>query len=241
MLALHRRCAKYKATTVESIYCRIRTTHPHAPIKLVKILPLKFKPFAAKLAVRKVVDAAMVGVMSLGPDLLEKWVNFEGTKKPPIYFAPMPRDKDTLAKVEANYEAMNGLGSVFLDEHTCQVRPVDASYLNERVQGLSMWQAQAIVNALVEAGHIDSVTGLLIHDPSSSPGTVGGENWKDVLKKTCAKDGCLENQLLAAAASPLAKALNRAWAVHDYCSEVTLKALEFFAKTLDGPALLVDT
>lgn len=193
--------------------------------------------FAAQLAVRGLVDAAMVGVMSLAPPLLEKWINFEG-KKPPIYFAPMPRDTDTLAKVAANYESMNGNGPVVLDQETCQSRPVDASYLNERVPGLKMWQAQAMVNSLTEAGHIDAVTGMLVKDPTNTSST--GDNWKDVLQSGCASQGCLDHQSLVVGASPLAKALNRAWAFHEYCSEVTLKALEFFDKELEGPTFLGD-
>ena len=197
--------------------------------------------FAAKLAIRKVVDAAMVGVMSLGPDLVDQWVQMEEGKKPPIYFAPMPKDTDTLTKVEANYQTMKdsgGGGPVLLDKETCQARPLDASYLNDRVEGLTMWQAQAIVNSLTEAGHIDPVTGLLVHDPTTDPSTGGRENWKDTLQRTCAKEGCLENQSLAVGASPLVKAMNRAWAFHDYCSEVTLKALTFFDKELEEDALL---
>lgn len=192
--------------------------------------------FAAQLAVRKLVNAAVVGVMSLGPQLTTKWVNMEGTK-PPIYFAPMPRDTETVAKVETDYQAMNGQGPVVLDRETCQSRPVDASYLNERVPGLTMSQAQAITNSLTETGHIDAITGLLVKDPTSTTG-LGANNWKSVLQSSCASQGCLENQSLEVGVSPLAKALNRAWAFHEYCSEVTLKALGFFETELAGAAFL---
>ena len=193
--------------------------------------------FAARLAVRRLVNAAMVGVMSLGPQLTTKWLNMEGTK-PPIYFAPMPRDKETVAKVETDYQVMNGQGPVVLDRETCQSRPVDPSYLNERVPGLTMSQAQAIVDALTEAGHIDAITGLLVKDPTSTT-ALGANNWKVALQSSCADEGCLENQSLEIGASPLAKALNRAWAFHEYCSEVTLKALGFFEKELGGAAFLL--
>lgn len=190
--------------------------------------------FGVQLAVRGIVDAALVGAMHLRDELVQKWIAME--KKPPVYIAAMPRDEEKLGKIQANFEAMNGQGPVVLDVDTCRPRTLDASFLNERVPNLSIASAQAIVSDLIEAGHIDAVTGLLVRDP-----TGGSEsNWREVLKSGCGAPewACLENQPLEMGESPLAKALNRAWAFHEYCSEVTIKALEFFEKELGGEPFL---
>ena len=186
--------------------------------------------FGAQLGVRKIVDASMVGVMNLGPELAKRWVQME--KKPPLYFAMMPRDHEKVELLEQDLPIINGQGPFVVDKETCQSRPVDASYLNERVPGLTMVQAQAIVNDLVESGHIDRITGHMAIDPT------GESNWREVLQSNCGTQGCIENQPLEHGQSALAKALNRAWAFHEYCSEVTIKALQYFEKELGGEPFL---
>ena len=209
--------------------------------------------FAAQLAVRQLVDAAMVGVMSLGHDLAQKWRGLEdnnnnnNSQRPPIYLAPMPRDKRTTAGANQDFEMMvmttmkdatshplpNGnplpKNPVRLDVTTCVPLPVTASYLNQRVPQMTHTMAEMIVTALVTSSHMDAASGLLLQDPTQS-------NWRDILREQCADQGCLENQPLGPGVSPLAKALHRCWAFHEYCSEATLKALEFFQQELGGTA-----
>lgn len=84
--------------------------------------------------------------------------------------------------------------------------------------------ADSIVKALLEAGHLDHVNLYFAKDPTQS-------NWRDILQSACGSV-CLEHQSLAPGQSPLAKALHRAWAFHEYCSEVVLTALEYFEKSI---------
>lgn len=213
--------------------------------------------FAAQLAVRQIVDAAMVGVMSLGQELVQKWIDMglddehqNKKKRPPIYLAPMPRDKRTTTGAKQDYETMMKARttSVFtsethespvrLDTTTCVSMPVTATYLNQRVPHMSFGMAEMVVAALTTSSHIDPTSGMLTKDPTQS-------NWRDILQEQCGGSrkntnniedhGCLEQQPLGPGVSPLAKALHRCWAFHEYCSEATLKALSFFQQELGGP------
>lgn len=207
--------------------------------------------FAAQLAVgqQQIVDAAMVGVMSLGPNLVEQWNNLDDTKKPPIYLAPMPRDKGTTASATQDYESMAhgkttagdknahyaGTNPVLLDTTTCVPFPVTASLLHKHVPHMTVLMADMIVKALVVRGHLESgvSSGYLLKDPTKT-------NWRNILKAQCESQGCLVNQPLGPGISPLAKALHRAWAYHEYCSEATTNALEFFQRELGGGSQFVN-
>jgi len=200
--------------------------------------------FAAQLAVRKIVDAAMVGVMSLGQELTRRWSEMD--KKPPIYLAPMPRDMQTLDSTKRDFAIMSQASdsnesspnkhkkdllkskSVILDTTTCVALPVTSSYLHQRVSHMTIEMADLIVAALKSTGHLDSTTGYLLKDPTKL-------NWRDILKARCERQGCLESQALGPGVSPLAKALHRCWAFHEYCSEATSKALHFFQQELGRP------
>ena len=186
---------------------------------------------AATLAInQELVDAAFVGVMTMGGSLVNQWKNKKS--KPPIYLAPMPRDKRTLKGNQQDYEAMKGLGPVILDTTTCQSFPVTAAYLNERVPNMKLSMANLIIPALVATGHLHPDTFMFMKDPTRS-------DWRNDLHFECGGKGCLQNQPLGPGVSPLAKAFHRAWAMHEYCSEATVKALEFFQKELGGPELIV--
>ena len=205
--------------------------------------------FAAQLAIHGIVDAAMVGVMNLGTDLVRKWNNMPTSQRPPIYLAPMPRDQRTLKGNQQDYANMmttnqqqqqnnqnhnagDASARVILDTETCTSFPVSARYLHQRVPHMTLDMAMNIVSQLQNHQHLDSVTNMLLQDPTQS-------DWRNVLLTTCggAVDtnnnnnqggGCLQNQVLEPGISPLAKALHRAWAFHEYCSEVTLPALHYF-------------
>ena len=182
--------------------------------------------FAAELAADGVVKAALVMVMSLGP-VLRKRLATMGNTMPYIYLAPMPRDALTTQAVVSDFDNINHMLSLssesrlVLDTTTCVALPVTEEYLHERVPNMRRDMADKIVQALLEAQHLDS-NRLLRKDPTSS-------NWRNVLQESCA-ESCLEHQSLAPGRSPLAKALHRAWAFHEYCSEVIEKALDYFEK-----------
>ena len=182
--------------------------------------------FATEVAANGNSKAALVMVMSLGPVLRERLMKM-GDNMPLVYLAPMPHDIRTTSKAKTDYEEMTKiLGDslrVVFDETTCVSLPVSPDFLNERVPHMRRGMAAKIVKALAEAKHLDSNL-FFTRDPTRS-------NWRDVLKESCG-DSCLENQSLEPGLSPLAKALHRAWAFHEYCSEVIEKALDFFEKSM---------
>ena len=189
--------------------------------------------FAAQLAARQMVDAAFVGVMSVGGEdnVIPKWEALP--QKPPIYLAPMPKDPGTLKACQNDFNAMNFNGPVVLDDKTCAAFPVDATYLNHRVPHMKLDKATMIITALQASGHMDDF-GMLIKDPTQS-------DWRKVLQNQCGASGCLQDQPLGPGVSPLAKALHRAWAFHEYCSEATVKALQFFQQELGGKPFVTFT
>lgn len=181
--------------------------------------------FAANVAEQGVAQAALIMVMSIGPDLRNKLLE-KKERMPPIYLAPMPRDKGTTSKAKSDYEEMKSVDAsskVIFDDSTCGSLPVTAEYLNERVPNMKRSMADSIVKALLEAGHLDA-NFYFTKDPTQS-------NWRDSLRSACGSV-CLEHQSLAPGQSPLAKALHRAWAFHEYCSEVVPAALEYFEKSI---------
>lgn len=174
--------------------------------------------FAAQLLVRNTVQGALVMVMNLSKDVVDKL-----TKYPkPIFLAPMPRDKRTTSAAVQNYQELNVLnsGMIVLDTTTCGSLPVTSYYLQQRVPGMTKDMAQLLINELTQAKHIDSQ--MLIVDPTQS-------NWRDIISPNNTTYW-LNKFLLKPGYSPLAKALHRAWAYHEYCSEVVAPALEFFER-----------
>lgn len=180
--------------------------------------------FAAELAVDGVVKAALVMVMSLGPVLRERLATM-GNTMPYIYLAPMPRDAlTTQATISDGDRICHVVGvssgsRIILDTTTCVSLPVTTEYLYKRVPHMRRDMADKIVQALLKEQHLDS-NWFLIKDPTVS-------NWRNVLQQSCG-ESCLEHQSLAPGLSPLAKALHRAWAFHEYCSDVVEKALDYF-------------
>jgi len=190
--------------------------------------------FAAQLAADGIADAALMMVSSLGPAIQTRMLlaamEEHGRKIPPLYLAPMPRDAGTTKAARRGYDAMTREGHkrdpnmdvpIVLDETSCVSLPVTVGFLNERVPHMSYDMAVLIVNALRKHGHLDLRSGgYLVKDPTKS-------DWRIVLQNECG-DVCLRNQPLGPGLSPLAKALHRAWAFHEYCSEVVFLALDFF-------------
>jgi len=197
-------------------------------------------------------DAGVVIVMGLGPKLVSQLKELHrqqeetdhGGKRSKLYLAPMPRDKATTRKATQNYQAlctdlpttMNNPSKsdwIVLDTTRCSSLPVTVGFLVQRVPGMNVEAAAMLVEVLREANHIDKDTQHLIVDPTRS-------NWRDLLlQKENRMSGVSSSSnafyyhgkfALQPGYSPLAKALHRAWAFHEYCSEVVIPALEFFEK-----------
>ena len=192
---------------------------------------------AAKVAVERKADAALVMVMALRPTL-QKRFSSSIDAPPPIYLAPMPKDVGTTKRAEQNYEAMmsESFGShayVKLDKTNCVPLAVTTSYLMGRVPGMTIESAERIVKGLKEAKHLSEDSSLLLVDPTRS-------NWRDILTQMdnaanetpSVEDFLWGKFLLTPGKSPLAKALHRAWAFHEYCSESVEPALNFFERLL---------
>lgn len=195
---------------------------------------------AAKVAADGVAHAALVMVMGLHQKLQHELLH----RKPPLYLAPMPRDRKTLQRNRENYSVlmasnyttqqskdMKPTPHILLDEMSCVPLPVTKEYLIERVPGMSEEYANQIVSALQGAGYLGKDNAMWVKDPTAS-------DWRNVL---LALDSSSESTLwgkfrLIPGQSPLAKAFHRAWAFHEYCSESILPALNFFESVLLMPS-----
>jgi hypothetical protein len=205
---------------------------------------------------KNLAQAALVMVMGLGRPLVEKLKqnSIIGTEaaSPLLFLAPMPRDRRTTRLARENAEQLISLSennSTRLDDTTCGSFPVTESYLRERVPDMTPIAAHRIVTALAKAGHLHPDTLEFLKDPTQS-------DWRDVLLAIpttttlrgdehppmimAATNAAASSAMvilwgrfpLAPGKSPLAKALHRAWAFHEYCSEVVVPALEFFEERL---------
>ncbi|KAL7466630.1 hypothetical protein ACHAXS_006923 [Conticribra weissflogii] len=188
---------------------------------------------AAELVAKQLSQAAIVMVMSLSDPLVE------GLRRipRPIYLAPMPRDEGTLRRVQRNFEALRGhddgnggdkgpeKSHIVLDTQSCDSLPLTPDYLVQRVPRMTREAAATLTSKLKDAGHIDHRSNRLIVDPTKS-------NWRNVISP---RNGThwLDRFALTPGYSPLAKALHRAWAFHEYCSEVVVPAIHFFEDWYD--------
>ena len=205
---------------------------------------------AAKLVAEGVAVSAGVMVMGLRDQLLDTILALQdGNKK--LYLAPMTRDKGTTQRVRDNqahwkekkqqlHQKEQQAHEMIVDEVSCVPLPMTANYLWNRVPGMTYDAAKTIVNVLLKHKHLDPKTMKLIVDPTRS-------NWRDFFLKenevpvpaTFRKSIINNNDDpksillwgtfdLTPGISPLAKALHRAWAMHEYCSEIVEHALDFF-------------
>jgi hypothetical protein len=173
--------------------------------------------FAAELVTRDIVDSALIMVMSLSNDVVTKL-----HKSPkPIYLAPMSRDVGTTKRVMKNYHDLESVRKfIILDTSTCDSFPLTTRYLIERVPGMTTDTGNELISLLKNGGYIDVTNNRFIVDPTNS-------NWRTFISP--ANTTHWKNEfVLTPGYSPLAKALNRAWAFHEYCSETVIPALEFF-------------
>ena len=191
--------------------------------------------FASQLLVNNMVDGALVMVMSLTNNVVKRL-----QEEPPktLYLAPMPRDTNTLKRCEQNYHDLISTTStnnrmmkeyIRLDTTTCKSIPVTVPYLIQRIPHMTNNHANHLIQLLKQANHIDQTTNMLLVDPTKS-------NWRDILLPNKNSSSAnvktttywLDLYDLTPGQSQVAKALHRAWAFHEYCSEVVLPALRFF-------------
>ena len=178
--------------------------------------------FAAELLTRDVVQGALVMVMSLSNNVMQKMKRKQTQK--PIYLAPMPRDANTMQHVIQNYKECDSIMKeyIVLDKSSCDSLPVTIEYLIQRVPGMTVQMGNELIQQLKQATHIDTISNMLIVDPTKS-------KWRDIITSTTKnKTHWMDIFDLTPGYSPLAKALHRAWAFHEYCSEVVVPALRFF-------------
>jgi hypothetical protein len=170
--------------------------------------------FVAELVAQELVQAGLVMVMGLGPRVVNK---LQAVQKP-IYLAPMPRDEGTTRRASQNYHTLKN--HAILDTTSCKSLPVTTRYLMQRVPDMTKEAADRLIVKLQQANHIDPNTNMLMVDPTRS-------NWRDLVSPNNATHYA-GKLALKPGYSPLAKALHRAWAFHEYCCEVVIPALRFF-------------
>ncbi|KAL9184771.1 hypothetical protein ACHAXT_012741 [Thalassiosira profunda] len=172
--------------------------------------------FAAHLAMEDVVEAALVMVMALSDDVVRKMKQ----SPKPMYLAPMPLDRGTTKRALQNYWDLQSVKEYFvMDSTACASLPVTTQYLVQRVVGLTSEDADSLISQLKAAGHLDA-SNMLVVDPTKS-------DWRSIVSPTNSTHW-LGRFSLKPGFSPLAKALHRAWAMHEYCSEAVPPALDFF-------------
>lgn len=170
---------------------------------------------AAELAIREIVQGALVEVMQLSSDMVKRI----RVSPKPIYLAPMPRDKNRMKQVMKNYHDLETVKDrIVLDNTTCGSLPLTTKYLLQRVPRMTTTAAEELISLLKQAGHIDS-SGMLQIDPTRS-------DWRNIISPNNATHW-LNTFDLKPGYSPTAKALHRAWAFHEYCSEAVIPFLSF--------------
>eukprot|EP00536_Pseudo-nitzschia_multiseries_P014607 jgi/Psemu1/298773/fgenesh1_pm.735_\ len=145
---------------------------------------------------------------------------------------------------------------MILDETSCVPLPVTPDYLWNRVPGMTLEAANVVVDVLIRHRHLDPHSHLLVKDPTRSnwrdfflgvddathvlpkvPESLRRNNSPHTQTKTTEEDAASSTSKsmllwgifdLTPGRSPLAKALHRAWAFHEYCSEVVEPALDWF-------------
>ena len=183
---------------------------------------------AGQLLSMQKVQAAIVMIMGLSPQIVSKLSSLLDSNNPPIlYFAPMPNDKGTTKRVVDNYNTLSKnkpSSSIALDTKTCTSLPVTTQYLLQRVPNLSMPHAEYIHNTLKQNEYIHPSTNLFLMNPTNTP-------WR-ILVSPKNETFLFDKYVLTPGYSPLAKALHRAWAFHEYCSDVIYPSFDFIEQQL---------
>jgi len=150
----------------------------------------------------------------------------------PVVFNPMSRDSHTLRQVRSNMDMLVSsgyhIGDIVFQE--CQPLPVTSSYLVKRLWFLhiTFQEADLVISALEEAGHLSRDTGMLLKDPTNT-----NNNWRAVLIEHLPVD-LMSRLVLTRGKSPLAKVLHRAWAFHEYCADYVVDSIEFLMSKVTG-------
>lgn len=174
------------------------------------------------------VDGAIIQIMALD-------VTRGHLKRIPMVLSSMPRDHLTSKAMAQNANVLNNRQAEHVLYQQCKPLPVSVEYLVERVDNMDEHLANFIMSALYKYNHVNistqienksavsttgyrrpGLSGYLIKDPTQS-------DWRDALHREAAllspDESILKDVVLTKGKSPLAKALHRAWAFHEYCSD----------------------
>ena len=193
--------------------------------------------FAWRFAQQGQIAGVIIQVMSVSirPNL---WA----AKHPfPVVFNAMPKDKDTTEAMHNNADSLINLYATYFGNVTaaselivvkdCTALPVTISYLMNRLYyiNISIIDAEAIIRVLKQSGYLDNLTNLLLKDPTNIQ-----NDWRSILQRDPKTNSILAKRsiILTKGKSPLAKALHRCWAFHEYCSDYLTDDLAWFKKNV---------
>ena len=140
---------------------------------------------------------------------------------PPAAFVHMPRDARNARRVDEAVERLERLGRPVV-ALTAGPQAVTEAFVEQRLpKGGPKGEAAGVVAALGAAALLDA-EGLLVEDPRRS-------RWREALRRAGAVPDEARDALQADA-SPLAEALNVAWAQHEYTAEHFDAVLDFWLR-----------
>jgi hypothetical protein len=168
--------------------------------------------FVWKMACRGEIDGAVIQVMSVD---ISKCSSSLKDHPAPIVLNAMRRDRNTFDAMYKNFQQLESIVKKdYVTFQECSPLIVSRDYLMNRLPFIDAEMATSIVIALNNSGFIDSETGYLIKDPTAPDST-----WRNVLLDYFRMNSHDLGLVLEKGRSPLGKALNRAWAFHEYCAD----------------------
>jgi hypothetical protein len=224
-------CWDYQAHNVEfvsSSLINIRQTYNVTHFPIFALGTSSGGSFVWHMASNNYFDAIIIQVMAIDVSKFISSSNKIG-RNVPVIFNPMRRDIATYNRVVSNVNALKqqygNTSFIYLQE--CVPLAVSVSYLESRLPWMDRNTLISIRNTLIKYKYIDKDSSYLIRDP-----TAVANNWRDNLIADIPAIE-MKNVVLERGKSPLAKALNRAWAFHEYCSDYISEDLIDFLRYIE--------
>lgn len=213
---------------ISSTILKVRQRHSTLNLPLFGLGTSSGAAFVWEMARRGEIDGAILQVLAVNVD---RYIESTAEHRHmPVVFNPMKRDTRTFLGMKKNYDKLSKIWPPqLLKFQECQPIPVTEDYFLDRLPYLDYNVAHRMVLALIEGGHIDHLSGQLMIDPTSP-----SSNWREIVKQALSNITTTIPIVLDLGKSPIAKALNRAWAFHEYCATYIQEDLEWMLMRLDS-------